>query len=313
MPSWRNYRGISRPRPATITSIIFCLITVFSSVATGQEMEPRAYSPAPVGSQFIVLTYGYQSGDVLLDASLPLKDVSVKFNGTTFGYGRTFSLAGRQANVAVLFPYLWGTAKGTVFEDQIKVRRSGGGDLRVRFSTILKGGRALSPNEFASRKAKTLIGASVLVVVPTGQYDPQRLVNPGSNRWAFKPEMGISKPVGRWTLEAMGGAWLFTANDSFLGSSHRAQRPLASFQGGAIYTLRRRMWLSGNATFYAGGRTVLNGATNQDRQTNSRVGATFSMPLTQRQSWKVAWARGVTTRIGGQLNAIVFGWQYAWF
>jgi hypothetical protein len=299
----------------TISTLVrvMLFLTITATVASGQEMEPRAYSPAPVGTQFVVFTYGYQSGDVLLDASLPLKDVSVKLNAASFGYGRTFSLVGRQTNVAVLFPYLWGTAKGTVFEDQVNVRRSGGGDIRLRFSTLLKGGKALRPEEFAKRNTETLIGASVLVVVPTGQYDPQRLVNPGSNRWAFKPEIGISKPIARWTFEMMGGAWFFTANDSFLGQSRRSQKPLASFQGAMIYTLRRRMWVSGNATFYTGGNTVLNETANDDRQRNSRIGATFSLPLTQQQSLKIAWAKGVTARIGGNLNTIAVGWQYAWF
>ena len=289
------------------------LTAALASKAAAQEMEPRAYSPAPMGTQFVLVSYGHQSGDVLLDASLPLKDVSIKLNAASFGYGRTFNLLGRQANVAVLFPYLWGTAQGTVFEDQVKVRRSGGGDVRVRFSTLLKGGDALSPKEFAQRKPATIIGASVLVVVPSGQYDPARLVNPGSNRWAFKPEIGISKPKGRWTFEGMGGAWFFGANNSFLGNSIRAQKLMASFQGGVIYTLRRRMWLSGNATFYSGGSTVINDKANEDRQKNARIGATFSFPLNQQQSIKIAWAKGVTTRIGGNLNTFVVGWQYAWF
>ena len=289
------------------------LIAILAITASGQEMEPRAYSPAPVGTQFVLASYGYQSGDVLLDASLPLKDVSVKFNAGSFGYGRTFSLAGRQANIAVLFPYLWGTAKGTVFEDQIEVRRSGGGDVRVRFSTLFKGGKAMSPEDFAGRKPETLIGASVLIGVPTGQYDPARLVNPGSNRWAFKPEVGISKPIKRWTFELMGGAWLFTPNESFLGTSRREQKPMASVQGAVIYTLRPRMWVSGNATVYAGGGSILNGIENDDRQRNSRIGATFSLPITRQQSLKVAWAKGVTTRVGGNLNTVAVGWQYAWF
>jgi hypothetical protein len=87
---------------------------------------------------------------------------------------------------------------------------------------------------------------------------------------------------------------------------------MASFQGAVIYTLRPRMWVSGNATFYAGGSSILNGTENADRQRNSRVGATFSLPLTPRQSFKVAWAKGVTTRVGGNLNTVVVGWQYAW-
>ena len=289
------------------------LTAALASTAAGQEMEPRTYSPAPMGTQFVLVSYGHQSGDVLLDASLPLKDVNIKLNAASVGYGRTFNLAGRQANVAVLFPYLWGTAQGTVFEDQVSVGRSGGGDVRVRFSTLLKGGEALSPREFAQRKPSTIIGASVSIVVPSGQYDPARLVNPGSNRWAFKPEIGISTPKGRWTFEVMGGTWLFTPNNSFLGNSRRAQKPMASFQGAVIYTLRRRMWLSGNATYYSGGSTAINDKENEDRQKNARIGATFSFPLNRQQSFKIAWAKGVTTRIGGNLNTFAIGWQYAWF
>jgi len=289
------------------------LSAAIANTAAAQEMEPRAYSPAPVGTQFVVLSYGHQSGDVLLDSSLPLKDVSISLNAASVGYGRTFGLLGRQANVAVLFPYLWGTARGTVFEDQVNVRRSGGGDIRVRFATLFKGGEARSAREFAQRKPATIIGGSISIVVPTGQYDPARLVNPGSNRWAFKPELGVSKPKGRWTFEAIGGAWLFTTNKSFLGTSRREQKPMASVQGSVIYTLRPRMWVSGNATFYSGGSTVLNDTANADRQKNARIGATFSYPLNQHQSLKVAWAKGVTTRIGGNLNTIAVAWQYTWF
>ena len=293
--------------------LLLLTIALSPAPALGQEMEPRAYSPAPVGTQFVVLTYAHQSGDVLLDASLPLQDVTVKFNSGAFAYGRTFGLAGRQVNVAVVYPYIWGTAKGTVFEDEIAVRRSGSGDIRLRFSTLLRGGPALSPREFASRKPKTIVGASLLVVVPTGQYDPRRLVNPGSNRWAFKPEVGLSKPVGRWTFEITGGAWLFTTNNNFFGGSRREQKSMGSLQGGAIYTLRRRMWVSVNAAYFAGGSTVIDGVAKQDRQSNSRVGATFSFPLNDRQSLKVAWAKGVTTRIGGDLNIIAVAWAYSWF
>ncbi|HKP81176.1 MAG TPA: hypothetical protein VJT69_04115, partial [Pyrinomonadaceae bacterium] len=52
------------------------LTAALANIVAGQEMEPRAYSPAPRGAQFVLLGYGYQSGDVLLDSSLPLKDVS---------------------------------------------------------------------------------------------------------------------------------------------------------------------------------------------------------------------------------------------
>lgn len=160
----------------------------------------------------------------------------------------------------------------------------------------LKGSPALSPREFAAYKPRTGVGASLTVIAPTGQYDPRRLVTLGSNRWAFKPELGVSKPKGRWTLEMAGGLWLFTANNNFFGGSRREQKPLVSLQGSLVYTLRPRMWASVNATYFTGGQTIVNGVVNADRQKNSRIGATFSFPLHQRQSIKVAWGKGLTTR-----------------
>ena len=292
---------------------VLAVILLVTSAANAQEMEPRAYSRAPVGTQIVIVTYAYQTGDVVTDASLPLRDVSVKLNSLIIGYGRTFGLAGRQANVSFAVPYIKGSIRGTVFEQQQSVTRSGLGDVRVRFMLNLKGSPAVTPSEFAGRKLKPLLGFSLTVISPTGQYDPARLVNLSSHRWAFKPELGYSKPAGRWTLETAAGVWFFTANNNFFGGARREQRPLLSIQGGVVYTLQRRMWLSFNTTYYRGGQTVLNGTVNNDRQANSRIGLTYSLPVNQKQSLKFAWSRGVTTRFGGSFNTFAVGWQYTWF
>jgi len=297
----------------------FCIIQLLGAFAkithdaSGQEMEARAYSRSPVGASIALITYSYQTGDVLFDPALPLTDVSVNINGAIVGYGRTFNLAGRQGTASAALPYVWGTVRGTVFEQQQEVTRSGLGDLRLRIAANIIGSPALSPREFATRKPTTVLGTSLSVVAPTGQYDPRRLVNLGSNRWAFKPEVGLSHPIGDWTLELIGGVWLFTDNDNFFGGSLREQKPLASFQGHVVYTIKPRMWVSASGTYYTGGRTVLNGRLNADLQNNSRVGATFSYPVSQNHSIKVAWAKGVISRIGGSLNTIAVAYQYTWF
>ena len=297
----------------------FCvmqLLAVLAGIAhhaSGQEMEARAYSRSPVDTNVVLFTYSYQTGDVLFDPALPLTDVSVNINGAVVGYGRTFNLAGRQATASAALPYVWGRVRGTVFEQQQEVTRSGLGDLRLRIAANIIGSPALTPQEFATRKPSTVVGTSLSIVAPTGQYDPRRLVNLGSNRWAFKPELGLSHPIGDWTLELIGGVWLFTDNDNFFGGSLREQKPLASFQGHVIYTIRPRMWVAANGTYYTGGRTVLNRQLNADLQNNSRVGATFSYPVSQNHSIKVAWAKGVLSRIGGSLNTIAVGYQYTWF
>jgi hypothetical protein len=307
---WRTERGFF-PGEFFI-SLLLAFIAVYGPAARAQEMEARAYSPAPVGANIALLVFSHQSGNVLLDPALPLRDVKVKLNSTMFGYGRTFNLAGRQAAASMALPYVWGRVSGTVFEQTQEVTRSGMGDARLRFSINLVGSPALMPREFAARKPSTVLGASVTVVTPSGQYDPRRLVNLGSNRFAFKPELGLSHPVGRWAIELIGGVWFFTDNKDFFGGSQREQKPLTSFQGHVVYTLRPRMWLAGNATYYTGGRTIVDGSINADFQQNSRVGATFSFPVTRDHSLKVAWARGVMARTGGNLNTVAVGWQYTW-
>jgi len=291
---------------------LFSFLIALCTNARAQEMEPGAYSRAPVGTQFVLVTYSYQKGDVLTDSSLPLRDVNVSLNSALIGYGRTFGFSGRQASASFLVPYIKGDVSGTVFENQQQVTRSGLGDVRMRLATNLLGSPAMNPKEFAAYKPRTVVGISLTIVAPTGQYDRARLVNLGANRWAFKPEVGLSKPKGRWTLEMASGAWFFTANQKFFGSSRREQRPLLSLQGSVIYTFRPRMWLSLNGTYYTGGQTTVNGTANADGQRNSRIGATYSLPLNPRQSIKVVWAKGVTTRFGGNFNTIAVGWQYTW-
>lgn len=293
-------------------SLMFTLMTVLWANVAAQEMEPRAYSRAPIGTQFVLVTYAYQTGDVFTDASLPLRDVKVRLNSSALGYGYTFELARRQASASLLIPYVKGRASGNVLEDRLEVTRSGLGDLRARFTMNLVGSPALKLKEFAAYNPRTTVGVSLTLVAPTGQYDPVRLVNIGSHRWAFKPEAGLSKPLGRWTVETAGGAWLFTPNNNFFGGSRREQRPLLSIQGDLIYTLRRRMWVSVNGTYFRGGQTIVNGKVNSDRQANSRIGATYSLPVNKHQSIKVAWAKGLTTRFGGSLNTIAIAWQYTW-
>src|SRR5215204_650198 len=240
------------------------LIVVLGCAARAQEVEPRAYSRAPVGTQTVIFTYAYQSGDVFTDAALPLSDVSVGLNSASLGYARTLGIAGRQTNVGVFIPYVYGKVKGTVFEEQREVTRSGLGDIRIRFTQMLTGSPALKPKEFASFKRKTLIGTSLSVIVLSLKNKPRRLVNIGSNRWAFKPEVGISKPLGRWTLELAGGAWLFTPNNDFFGGRRREQKPLLSLQAHVSYTIRPRMWVAFGGTYFNGGRTVIDRVLNAD-------------------------------------------------
>ena len=181
-----------------------------ASETGAQELEPRAYSANPIGVMFAGVAVTYSTGDVVLEPTSPITDVNAKVYIGALGVGGTFPLFGRTASLGVGLPYAWAKVSGRIDEAARSVDRSGLADSRVRFAVNLLGGRAMALPEFARRTPSTTVGASLTVSIPTGQYFTDKLVNIGTNRWAFKPEIGVSHPAGPWTFELYGGGWFFT-------------------------------------------------------------------------------------------------------
>jgi hypothetical protein len=156
------------------------------------------------------------------------------------------------------------------------------------------------------------VGASLQVSVPAGQYDETKLINLGTNRWFFKPEIGVSKALGPWTLEAQTAVTLFTTNNDFFNGNKRSQDPLYSLQAHAIYNFSSGIWGSVDATYFAGGRTTLNGVLQVDRQQNWRMGATLAFPVDLYNSIKLYASKGVSARTGNSFDLLGIAWQYRW-
>jgi hypothetical protein len=283
--------------------------------ARAQELEPRSYSASPVGVNFMGASYGYSSGGIVFDASLPLTDVNAYIHGVGLGWGRTFGVLGRQALVSTALPYAFGDVTGSVFEQRRSVTRSGLADFRARLALNLYGNPAQTPQEFARRQHPPfLIGTSLAVTAPTGQYHGDKLINLGTNRWAFKPEIGVSVPLRKFDLEAYVGAWLFTDNpDFFPGGQTRQQDPLTTVQGHVSYTFRPSLWIALDGTWYGGGEASVGGGPKSGRLDNSRLGSTLSLPLTAGQSAKLGYSRGALVRAGSNFSSITVAWQLRWF
>ena len=302
-----------RPRTGRVSHAIAAAALLSGGLAAAQTLEPRAYSANPTGANFALGGYTYQTGSVVFDPTLPITDVSASLNSGALGYVRTFGLFGRSANAGVVVPYVWGSAEGNVGEDRRRITRSGFADLQLRFGANLIGAPAVTPREFAAKPPGTTLGFSLFVSAPSGEYDSTKLVNIGSHRWAFKPELGLSHPAGRWVFELYAGAWFFTENTSFFGGGTRSQAPIGTIQTHVSYTIRPRMWVAVDGTYYTGGRTTVNGRLNSDLQSNSRIGITAAVPVTRRSSIKVAWSRGARTSIGADFTTYAATYQLLWF
>lgn len=297
-------------RRAMTVAIAVMAIGPFA-IARAQTMEPLSYTNSPVGLNFLIAGYSYQSGSVLADPSLPIHNVEARVDSATLAFSHILDCWGQSGSIALVMPYARLSASGDVLEQERSVVREGVGDLALRLSINVYGAPALSLREFSGYHQNLIIGASLVVVAPSGQYIASKLVNIGTNRWSFKPSLGISKAVRRWTFEAEGGVTFFTANDDFLTDNTRSQDPLFSVQAHAIYNFSRKLWAALDATYYTGGRTSLNGgALDNDLERNSRWGATVAYSLTRHNSIKGYFSSGLTARSGEEFRIFGIAWQY---
>jgi len=297
-------------RPAD--AIILAGLAASAPAMLAQELEPRAYSNIPIGMNFALAGYVHTEGDVLVDASIPLEDAEISAHMLVVAYARSLNLWGSSGKIDAVIPYGWASGSAA-FAGQPQDREVNGfADPAVKLTWNFIGAPALTLQEFRDHSSDWIVGASFRVGMPLGQYDEDKLLNLGLNRWSFRPELGVSKPWRRWTFELAAGATFYTDNDEFLGGSTREQEPLVGAQGHVLYSFGKGIWAGLDGTFYTGGRTTVNGMVNDDRKSNSRVGLTVSLPVTGQQSLKLYASTGATARAGGDFTTAGVIWQYRW-
>jgi len=285
-----------------------------------QDLSPRAYVITPVGLNAVNLTYSFFDGAIILGNAVPIVGASGRVNVQVFSYYRALNFFGRSSSVVFAVPYGVGHFEGTAAGAEAHAYRSGLLDSTFRFSVNLKGGPAMDLRDFVKWKQKTLIGVSFKFTAPMSQYDPTKLINLGTNRWSFEPEIGLSKRRGHVVLDTYAGVWFFTENPEFFshnqyhpGVIEQSKNPVGSFEGHLSYDVKPRLWASLDGNFWFGGSTTLNGvASPQTSERNSRVGGTVSIPLTKRQSIKFSYSNGAYIRYGGNFQNVSAGWQYSW-
>ncbi len=306
------YRRPDRGLRSTLMVVSASLWIVCTTTVSAQELVPASYTPAPYGVNLISIASTYNRGDLAFDPAGPIDEADAKILGSVLSYARTLNIAGRSANVGLFLPYVLGDIEGLYLGEPASAHRSGIGDMAFRGAINLYGGPAMSPREFSTYKPRTLIGASLIIKGPTGQYDSSKLINIGTNRWSFKPEIGVVQVMGRWAIDAYVGAWFFTDNTDFSGGLTREQDAMYSTQAHVRYVIKPGLWAAVDGNFWIGGQTTINGRSSDDEQRNSRVGATLSIRLSPKQSLRIAVSTGAITRIGGDFESIGLSYNYSW-
>jgi hypothetical protein len=296
-----------------ITRSLLGLLALASFCGAQQDLAPRAYVITPLNANSVTVTGAFSWGAVFTDPAVPVDNGKARFSTPTISFFHSFGLFGRTSNVTVSLPYVKGRFQGTVNGINSQATRSGLADARIRFAINLKGGRAMTAEEFASWKEQRLLGMSLTVIAPTGQYDPAKLINLGYNRWSIKPEVGYARHIGHWALDVYGGVWFYTSNqDYYPGNGSSTQNPIYVSEAHWSYAPKPRLWLSLDGNFWAGGRSTVNGVEQSRIQRNSHGGVTVSLPLSAHWSVKAAFSTGVYVPLGGDFKRVSLGAQYGW-
>lgn len=290
----------------------FILLMLFIATGVrGQALEPRFYSNAPVGLNFVLGGFVHSSGGLSFDPALDLDDAKLDVNTPVLAYARSFGLFGKSAKFDVVVPYsyLSGTAKHS--GNPVSRKVDGFNDPQFRASINLLGAPALTLTEFREYQQNFVVGTSIAVTAPLGQYDDTKLVNIGMNRWSVKPELGMSKTLGPLILELAGAVQLYTDNDDALGFVLE-QDPLYSVQAHLVYTFPRQIWMALDGTYYTGGETTVGGDKKDNTLDNSRLGLTLAFPVNKYHSIKLYASSGISTRTGSDFTIFGGAWQFRW-
>lgn len=288
------------------------LFLVYSLPASAQTLEPKLYANTPIDVNVILTAYDHTQGAVPQYQALGYEDPNLKIDSALLVYARSFNFMGKNAKFDVIFPY--SSISGTAQYAGMDVGRSvhGMGDTKARLTFNLLGAPALSLQEFASYQQDTIIGVSIQATIPTGQYNKSKLVNIGTNRWAVKPAIGISKQTAKFTFELGAEAEFYSTNDDFYGVIKRKQDPVYSTQAHVLYAFQKGIWLALGVTYYWGGEYSNDGMGTGDKLENSRMGMTFTMPIDKQNAIKIYGSTGINVRYGTDFDAITVAWQYSW-
>jgi hypothetical protein len=303
---------VARNRFTFGSALCIAALIIMVAGAKAQDAEPRLYSNTPVGLNFLIAGYIYAEGKMAFDPELRIADADFHHNTGAVAYVRSFDFFGQSAKFDVIAPYSAFAANALVNGQPQERQMSGLGDPRFRVSANLFGAPALTVKEFGNYRQDLIFGVSLQVSVPLGQYDDTKLLNLGNNRWSFRPELGLSKAWGPWTLEVAPSVTFFTVNPDFFNGKKFEQAPLYLFRTSLIHSFDSGAWISLDGLYSRGALTTVNGDKGDNEQENVRAGVTLALPMDRNNSVKLNVGTGVYTRTGSQFTNIGIAWQYRW-
>ena len=308
----RNFAGSVLKRWPLFACFLIAVLPGLEK-ARAQFTDPRTYTNTPVGMNQLELSYAYAHANASIDPSLIVTGAKFNLHQGTIDYTRYFGLLHRLTWVEAALPVagLGGSVTGT----NIQGSTTGAGDSSYSLAMLLKGGPALSATEFKDYKPTAIFGGSFTVTAPTGSYHSDKILNLGSDRWGFKPEIALTLPFGReqvWEFDAYANISFYTDNTSYRGREILHQQPLPGFEGHISRSFGDSLWAALDTRYSFRGTTSLDGVDQNNSQKNFVLGAEMNVSLNARNSLVFEFAKALVHRNGPAAVGFSVKYDYTW-
>jgi hypothetical protein len=285
----------------------------FPRFGYAQFTDPRTYANTRADLNQLELDYAYANSNASLDTSLVISGAHLDLNQATAAYTRTFGILNSLAWIKASVPFA--SVSGHVSGTSLSGSVTGGADASLEIAALLVGAPALSAAEFETYQPTTTVGVSLTVTGPSGEYDPNKVVNLGSDRWSFKPQIGISYPFGpeqKWVADGNLYANFFTDNTAYHGREVLSQRPLPGLEAHISYNVTPDFWASLDTNYCFRGSTAVDGVGQNDAQKSLTVGAEASWAFNSRNSIALVFAKAVVHENAPAYTGVWLKYFYSW-
>jgi hypothetical protein len=189
---------------------------------------------------------------------------------TLAGYAKFFPLFDRAAMAAILLPMGRISGDATVAGNTFSQSVNGFGDPMIEFDINLFGPKAQKNIPDALRYEPGFsVDLLADLALPIGEYDDDKLLNIGQNRWYGRLGVPIIWQLGPWvpgrrtTLEFLPAVWLFGDNDDYLGQTLETD-PMFQIDAHLTRDFTERLWGSLDGAWYTGGQATVDGVEGEE-------------------------------------------------